>query len=84
LDARSRARAPHENYLATIDTSTGVVTIIGRTVNGLDAIAFSTLQIPAPVGGVVVSVNKFAVLTPYIALTGLIIAVSAIVIKKRK
>ena len=38
----------------------------------------------APVGGVASPVNKFAVLTPYVALAGLIIAVSAIVIKKRK
>jgi hypothetical protein len=30
-----------ENYLVTINTATGVVTIIGRTVDGLDAIAFT-------------------------------------------
>jgi hypothetical protein len=30
-----------ENYLVTINTTTGVVTIIGRTVNGLDGIAFT-------------------------------------------
>jgi hypothetical protein len=30
-----------ENYLVTVNTTTGVVTIIGRTVNGLDGIAFA-------------------------------------------
>jgi hypothetical protein len=38
----------------------------------------------APVGGVTAPINKLEMLTPYIALAGLIIAVSAIVIKKRK
>jgi hypothetical protein len=39
----------------------------------------------APVGGVAYSVNKLEILTPYIALAGLIIAVSTVyVIKKRK
>ena len=38
-----------------------------------------------PVGGVAIPVNKFAVLTPYLALAGLIIAVSTVtIIKKRK
>ena len=32
---------PLENFLATIDTETGVVTIKGQTVDGLDAIAFA-------------------------------------------
>ncbi|MGB6680925.1 MAG: hypothetical protein WBF08_06350, partial [Candidatus Bathyarchaeia archaeon] len=38
----------------------------------------------APVGGISTPINKLEILTPYIALAGLIIAVSAIVIKKRK
>ena len=39
----------------------------------------------APVGGVVTPVNKIAILAPYLALAGLIIAVSSVyVIKKRK
>ena len=39
----------------------------------------------APVGGVASPVNKLEILTPYIALVGLIIAVSTVyVIKKRK
>ena len=37
-----------------------------------------------PVGGVVTAVNKLAIIAPYLVLAGLIIAVSAIVIKKRK
>ncbi|MFP5261372.1 MAG: hypothetical protein ACLGJB_05645 [Blastocatellia bacterium] len=33
--------AGQQNYLVTVNTATGVVKIIGRTVNGLDAIAFA-------------------------------------------
>jgi hypothetical protein len=41
--------------------------------------------IPAPVGGVVTPVNKLEILTPYIALAGLIVAVSTVyVMRKRK
>jgi TolB protein len=39
---------------------------------------------PAPVGGVASPINKLAILTPYIALAGLIMAVSTIYIKKRR
>jgi hypothetical protein len=39
---------------------------------------------PAPVGGVVSPVNKLALATPFLALAGLIIAVSAVVLVKRK
>jgi len=40
---------------------------------------------PAPVGGVVTSINKLEIIAPYLALAGLMIAVSAVfVIKKRK
>jgi len=39
---------------------------------------------PAPVGGVASPINKLEIIAPYLALAGLIIAVSAIVIKKRK
>ena len=38
-----------ENHLGTIDTTTGVVTVIGATVDGLDAIAFAPPV--SPVGG---------------------------------
>jgi hypothetical protein len=39
---------------------------------------------PAPVGGVVSPINKFKILTPYIALAGLIIAVSTFYVFKRR
>ena len=39
---------------------------------------------PAAVGGVVVPVNKLEILTPYLALAGLVIAVSAVVVAKRR
>jgi hypothetical protein len=38
----------------------------------------------APVGGIIIPTNKLAVLTPYLTLAGLIIAVSVVTIKKRK
>ena len=38
----------------------------------------------SPIGGVTTPVNKTAILTPYLALAGLIIVVSAVLIKKRK
>lgn len=37
-----------------------------------------------PVGGVVTAVNKLAIIAPYLVVAGLIIAVSAVIIKKRK
>jgi len=41
--------------------------------------------IPAPVGGVIVQKNSLEILTPYIAIAGLIITISTVyVIKKRK
>jgi hypothetical protein len=36
------------------------------------------------VGGVVSPVNKLALVTPYLALAGLIVAVSAVVVVKRR
>jgi len=50
--------------------------VFGASVNQIPA--------PAPVGGITTPIDKLEILTPYIALAGLIIAVSAIVIKKRK
>lgn len=38
---------------------------------------------PSPVGGISTSINKLEILTPYIALAGLIIAVSTVYITKR-
>jgi len=60
---------PPENYLATVDTATGVVTIVGPTQGGLDALAFtsgvadlflSKADDPDPVG---VGINVTYVLT---------------------
>jgi hypothetical protein len=39
---------------------------------------------PNPVGGIVMPTNKLEILTPYLALAGLIIAVSAVVVIKRR
>lgn len=48
-------KRPHKNFLATIDTTTGEVIIKGKTVKGLDAIAFapaatSTTSVEAELG----------------------------------
>jgi hypothetical protein len=37
-----------------------------------------------PVGGVLLPVNKLEILTPYLALAGLIAAVSAVVVVKKR
>ena len=37
----------NENYLASVNLTTGVVTIIGRTVDGLDALAFVPMAAPS-------------------------------------
>jgi hypothetical protein len=50
---------------------------------GIEAIEITVNQF-APVGGISTPINKLEILTPYLALAGLIIAVSAIAIKKRK
>jgi len=44
----TNSNLPRENFLGTIDINTGVVTVIGPTVDGLDAIAFmpGTTEIP--------------------------------------
>lgn len=39
---------------------------------------------PAPVGGVVLPTNTLAILTPYLALAGLVIAVSAVVVARKR
>jgi hypothetical protein len=63
--------------------------IYDYTAHGLGgATPFGVAIIPipsGPVGGVVLPINTLAILTPYIALAGLVIAVSAVVaVKKRR
>ena len=36
------------NYLGTLNTSTGVGTQVGQSVNGLDALAFQSAAVPEP------------------------------------
>jgi len=46
---------------------------------------FRTYSTPPAVGGIITPVNKLGVLTPYLALAGLIVAISTVyIIKKRK
>jgi hypothetical protein len=61
-------------FLVTIDTTTGVVTNVGATVDGLDAIAFAPLAVVAPVPAL--SERGMAIL-------GLIIMGSALVLQRR-
>ena len=51
--------------------------------SGIDQDPIIEYELP-PVGGIVTPINKLAIIAPYLVLAGLIIAVSAIVIKKRK
>jgi len=51
---------------------TGPVTII------------AVYEFATPVGGVVESVNKIALVTPFLALAGLVVAVSAVVVAKKR
>jgi len=48
------------NYLSTVNTATGVVTRIGQTVNGLDAIAFFPNSVP--IGGTIVPIDTASLL----------------------
>lgn len=48
LKGPSVVERPHKNFLATIDTTTWEVIIKGKTVNGLDAIAFAPAATATP------------------------------------
>jgi hypothetical protein len=76
-----------------IDEGTSNIQILGLTINSValptDYAVFgaSINQLPelAPVGGISTPINKLEILTPYLALAGLMAVVSAVyVIKKRK
>ncbi|MCW4042496.1 MAG: hypothetical protein NWE90_02075 [Candidatus Bathyarchaeota archaeon] len=69
-----------------VGTITLVAVVGGGTVN-LEPEPFEVTvnQVElAPVGGIASPTNKIELLAPYIILTGLIVAVSAVIIKKRK
>lgn len=76
-----------------IDEGTSDIQILGLTINtvGLptDYAVFDAsvnqIPAPAPVGGIVIPTNRLEILTPYVALAGLIVAISTVyVFKKRK
>ena len=70
------ASTPPGSYIVTV-TGTGSqthTTTFRLTVNPASR----------PVGGLVIPTNKLEILTPYIALAGLVIAVSAVVVVKRR
>jgi hypothetical protein len=53
-------------------------------VNSLNSVLPVSAMELDPVGGVVTAANKLAIIAPYLVVAGLIIAVSAVIIKKRK
>ena len=75
------------NYLATVDTGTGEVTIIGQTVDGLAALAFWK-EVPAPpseviVGGTLAGENWLEILVPWLIM-GIAFTVGGIILIRRK
>jgi hypothetical protein len=70
--------------LIGLEPESGAITFVENEVS-LICLPTFIFAIEAPVGGIVMQVNKLAVLIPYIALAGLITAVSTVyIIKKRK
>jgi hypothetical protein len=70
--------------LIGLEPESGAITFVENEVS-LICLPTFIFAIEAPVGGIVMQVNKLAVLIPYIALAGLITAVSTFyIIKKRK
>jgi len=67
-------------YLTTIDTETGVVTIVGQTETDMDAIAFTG---GIPVGGEISPINKTGVLAPWVMLLALITMGGVFTINRR-
>jgi hypothetical protein len=69
-----------------INVIDAVYTDLGGSNHTLNVLKASVSQIPVtPVGGISTTVNKLEILTPYIVLVGLIVAISTlIIIKKRK
>jgi len=76
--------------LFRVDPSTGVRTLLSDFGNvaqgptGYDPYGVAIAFLPSPVGGVVVPTNKLELLTPYLALAGLIVAVSAVIVAKKR
>jgi hypothetical protein len=76
--------------LFRVNPSTGVRTLLSDFGNvaqgptGSDPYGVAIAFLASPVGGVLVPVKKLALATPYLALAGLIVAVSAVVMVKRR
>jgi len=66
------------------DGGTLAVGTSARSTGYLLSTGFSSGNLPNPVGGVVLPTNTLAILTPYLALAGLIVAVSAVVVVKKR
>ncbi|MCX6659438.1 MAG: hypothetical protein NTX81_03530 [Candidatus Bathyarchaeota archaeon] len=57
---------------------------IGLDENDVSTWAILQTSLSRPVGGVVMSTNKLEILTPYLALVGLVTAVSAVMMVGRR
>jgi hypothetical protein len=56
---------PPTNYFGTIDVRTGIVTVIGQTVTGLDAIAIQPTAIPEPSSAVLATIGAVVAVLAY-------------------
>jgi hypothetical protein len=65
-----RFGGPPENHLCTIDLTSGVVTVLGQTVDGLDAIAFAN-EVVTVVAGELLSIDNTSLLLSGIQLNAI-------------
>jgi len=71
-------------YSAVIDTANGYAYFGTETAPGIVVKVETNRRPAAPVGGVFTPVNKLAILAPYLALIGLLGAVTVAVVTKRR
>jgi len=75
----------YSGYIEVTAQVTGTTPTLNELVGTPFGFGGSTRPIIQPVGGVVVPTNKLEIVTPYLALAGLVIAVSTVaVVKKRR
>jgi hypothetical protein len=71
---------PRSNYIATTNTTTGEVTVIGQTVECLDAIAFDPQPPPPPTTAMVPTLSEWGL----IAMAGILGLVGFMAVRRRK
>ena len=70
----------------SVITAMGTVrSVIGGAKSFFDPVQISVHQVtPAPVGGIVAPTNKLSIIAPYLALAGLVAAVSTVIVVRRR